>query len=54
MVFDTFNGNPYTTIISSYNSSNGSEKTDIIAFYNELSFISWHIPKTTSKSSVKK
>ena len=33
----TFNGNPRATIISCYSPTNVSEKTELIAFYNELS-----------------
>ena len=33
----TFNGNPNATIISYYNPSYVSDKTNLIAFYNELS-----------------
>ena len=41
----TFNGNPKATIISCYRPINVSEKTDLIAFYNELSSIVRSIPK---------
>ena len=37
MMVATFNGNPSTTIISCYSSTNVSEKTDLITFYDELS-----------------
>ena len=40
----TFNGNPSTTIIFCYSPTNSSEETDIIAFYNELSFLVCSIP----------
>ena len=33
----TFNSGPSVTIISCYNTTNVSEETDLIAFYNELS-----------------
>ena len=33
----TFNGNPSTTIISCYSPTDVNNKTDLIAFYNELS-----------------
>ena len=33
----TFNGNPGTTIISSYSPTNTSDETDLDTFYNELS-----------------
>ena len=39
------NGNPDTTIIFCYSPPNVSEETDIIAFYNELSFLVRSIPK---------
>ena len=35
----TFNGNPSTTIISSYSPTNFSEETDLIAFHDEVSSI---------------
>ena len=41
----TFNGNPSSTIISCYSSTNVSEETDLIAFYNELSSLVRSIPK---------
>ena len=37
MMVATFNGNPCTTIISCPSPANVSKKTDLIAFYNELS-----------------
>ena len=41
----TFNVNPRETIISCYSPSNVSEETDLIAFYDELSFLVRNIPK---------
>ena len=38
MMVSTFNDNPSTKIISCYSPSNVSEETDLIAFYNELSW----------------
>ena len=35
----TFNGNPSSTIISFYSPTNVYEETDLIAFYDELSFL---------------
>ena len=40
-----FNGNPSTTIISSYRPTNVSDEMDLIAFYNELSSLVCSIPK---------
>ena len=40
-----FNGSPNATIISSYSPTNVSERTDLIAFYNELSSLVRSIPK---------
>ena len=40
-----FYGNPSKTIISNYSPTNVSEKTDLIAFYNELSSLACSIPK---------
>ena len=37
MTVATFNGNPSATIISCCSPTNVTEKTDLIAFYNELS-----------------
>ena len=34
MIVATFNGNPCTTIISSYSPTNVSEETELITFYN--------------------
>ena len=45
MMVATFNGNASATIISSYCRTNVSDETDIIAFYNELSFLVRSIPK---------
>ena len=45
MMVATFNGNPSTTIISSYSPTNDSDETDLIAFYNELSSLVRSIPK---------
>ena len=41
----TFNGNPSATIISCYNSTNVSEETDLIAFYDNLSSLVFSISK---------
>ena len=41
----TFNGNPRATIISCYSPTNVSEETELIAFYDELSFLVRSIPK---------
>ena len=40
----TINGNPRATIIC-YSSTNISEETDLITFYNELSSLVYSIPK---------
>ena len=45
MMCASFNGNWCTTIISCYSPTNASDETDIITFYNELSFLVQHIPK---------
>ena len=45
MMYDSFNGNPCTTIVTCYNSNNASDKIDIITFYKELFSLVWHIPK---------
>ena len=45
MVVTSFNDNPNATIISCYSCTNISEETDLIAFYNELSFLVRKIPK---------
>ena len=41
----TFNGNPSTIIISCYSPTNARDKTDLIAFYNDLSSLVRNIPK---------
>ena len=41
----TFSGNPGTTIISCYSSTNASDETDLDTFYNELSSLVHSIPK---------
>ena len=41
----SFNGNPKTTILLCYNSSNASDETDIIPYFNELSSLTRHISK---------
>ena len=45
MMVVAFDGNPNTTIISCYRSTNVSEETDLIAFYKELSSLVRSIPK---------
>ena len=45
MIVVIFNGNPSATIIFCYRSTNVSEETDLIAFYNELSSLVRSIPK---------
>ena len=45
MMVATFNDNPSATIISCYSHTNVSEKTDLIAFFNELSSFVRSIPK---------
>ena len=45
MMVATFNGNPRATIISCYSSTNVSEETELVAFYNELSSLVSSIPK---------
>ena len=45
MMVATFNGNPSTTIISCYSSTNCSEETDFITFYEDLSSIVCSIKK---------
>ena len=45
MIVATFNGNPRTTIISYYSTSNVSEETELIALYDELSSLVHSIPK---------
>ena len=41
----SFNGNPYSTIISCYSPTIASDETDMITFYNELSSLVWHFFK---------
>ena len=41
----TLNSNPSTTIISCYSSTNVSDETDLIVFYNKLSSLIHSIPK---------
>ena len=45
MMIATYDDNPSATIISCYSLINVSEGTDLIAFYNELSFLVRRIPK---------
>ena len=45
MTVANFNGNPRATIFSCYSPTNISEKTERIAFYNELSPLVRNIPK---------
>ena len=45
MLAATFNGNPRATIISCYSSTNVSEETELVAFYDELSSLVRSIPK---------
>ena len=45
MMVATFNGNPSATIISCYSSTNVSEETELITFYNELSSLVHNTPK---------
>ena len=45
MMVATFNGNPRATIISCYSSTNISEETELITFYDELSSLVRSIPK---------
>ena len=45
MTLVTFNGNHSATIISCYSPTNVSEKTELIAFYDELSSLVRSIPK---------
>ena len=47
MMAATFNGNPRATIISCYSPANVSEETELVIFYNELSFLVRNIPKHT-------
>ena len=41
----SFNGNPCAIIISCYIPTNVSEETELIAFYDELSYLVRSIPK---------
>ena len=43
MICATFNGNPYTMIISYYSPTNASDEADIIAYY-KLFYLVRHIP----------
>ena len=45
MMVATFDSNPNTIIITCYTTTNVSDKTDLIAFYNELSSLVCNIPK---------
>ena len=45
MMAAMFNGNPRATIISCYSSTNVSEETELVAFYDELSFLVYSILK---------
>ena len=45
MMAATFNGNPKATIISCYSSTNVSEETELVTFYEELSSLVRSIPK---------
>ena len=45
MMVAIFNGNPTATIISCYSTTNVSEETEVIAFYDELSSLVRSIPK---------
>ena len=45
MMTATFNGNPRATIISCYSSTNVSEETELVTFYDELSYLVRSIPK---------
>ena len=46
MMAATFNGDPSRTMISCYSPNNSSNKTDLIAFYKELSSLVRSIPQT--------
>ena len=41
----TFNGNPVTTIIPCYSTTNDSDETDLKTFYNEVSSLVHSVPK---------
>ena len=45
MMAATFNGNPRATIISCYSTTNVSEETELVTFYDELSSFMHSIPK---------
>ena len=45
MMVVTFNGNPRVTIVSCYSTTNVSEETELIAFYEEISSLVRNIPK---------
>ena len=45
MMAATFNGNPKATIISCYSPTNVSEETELVTFYEELSYLVRSIPK---------
>ena len=45
MMVATFNGNPRAKIISCYSPTKVSEKTELVAFYDELSSLVRNIPK---------
>ena len=45
MMVATFNGNPSAIIISCYSPTNVSEETELMTFYDELSFLVCSIPK---------
>ena len=45
MMVATFNDNHRATIISCYSPTNGSEETEQVAFYDELSSLVRSIPK---------
>ena len=49
MMCASFNGNLYTTIISSYNPTNASDERNLIPFNNMLSSLVQHIPKQLSR-----
>ena len=45
MMAATFNGNPRATFVSCYSPINVREETELVAFYDELSFLVHSIPK---------